>query len=105
MMRYIAIAALIAALGLSGLLWWQVSRVDDLRAANAQLRRNIEDLGAQRDQILLSIDLARQNAARHAETAAALRVQLEAYERGDCDATDPICAVDYINRILRSREN
>ncbi|MFG6586077.1 hypothetical protein [Sulfitobacter sp. MOLA879] len=104
-MRYIAIAALIAALGLSGALWWQASKVDALQATNAQLRRNVEDLSAQRDQILLSIDLAQKNAARHAETAAALRVQLDAYERGDCDATDPVCAVDYINRILRSREN
>ena len=95
--------ALLTYLGLAWMLWWQSGTVDALTADKARLEASVDSLTDQRDQILSSVSLAEQNAKRHADAAASLRLQLQAYERGNCDANDLGCAVDYINRILRDR--
>lgn len=100
--------AILAALAAAGSVW----AVMDLRARNADLRAQIADqrmaidsLEAARDQLRISIEISDQNAARQAARAAALKLQLEAYQNGDCDPSDPACAVEFINRVLRSRED
>jgi len=103
-----AILAGLALLVVAGSVWAVMdlrARNAGLRAAIADQRMAIESLEAARDLLRISIEISDRNAARQAEAAASLKLQLEAYQNGNCDPSDPACAVDYINGILRGREN
>ncbi|MEO0379483.1 MAG: hypothetical protein AAF252_04385 [Pseudomonadota bacterium] len=109
MMRYAAIGALVVALGLGGLLALKQGRVASLQAENASLQaenasltRSVVVLENTKAQALSAERLAWQEIIRRAEANRSLKLQLAAYLEGDCDATDPACAVDYINSILRA---
>jgi hypothetical protein len=86
-MRYIAIAALVAALGLAGVLWWQCGTVTRLTDDNARLTRNAAALVAQADQARLAADVAAARAARERVMNAEATATLDAIrnlELGEC---------------------
>ena len=85
--------------------WW----VMDMRADNAALERSLA--AAQRElavseniaeQARTARDVARATAERHKKVADDLSAALDAYRTGDCDATDPACAIGFINERLRN---
>ncbi|MDR6266530.1 hypothetical protein [Roseobacter sp. N2S] len=102
MMKYIAIGALVALLGVSGALWWQSGRVSALKADNDRLTRNAEVLNDQIEQARLSASVAAAYADRERRLNADANATIEAIRNlklGECaDAPlDPTLA-DLIGR-------
>ena len=100
-----AAIALAAVLMGGTAVWW----VMDMRADNAALERSLA--AAQRElavevyvseQAKTARDVARATAERHKRVAEDLAAALDAYRTGDCDATDPACAIGFINERLRN---
>jgi cytoskeletal protein RodZ len=87
MMRYVAVAALVACLGLSGALWWQSGTVSDLEAENSRLTRNVTALTMQADQSRLAADVAAARAARATQMTVDANAAIEAIRNlqlGEC---------------------
>ena len=108
-MRYATIGALLVALGLGGLLMRERGRAASLIAENASLQeenasltRSVTVLENTKAQALSAELLAWKEIIRQAEANSSLKLHLAAYLEVDCDSTDPACAVDYINSILRA---
>ena len=78
MMRYVAVGALVACLGLCGVLWWQSSTVSDLEAENSRLTRNVTALSMQADQSRLAADVAAARAARATQMTIEANATIEA---------------------------
>lgn len=102
MMRYVAVAALMACLGLGGAFWWQSGKIEDLAAESARLARNAVVLEIERANARLAADVAAKRAARAmkmnaeaADTIAAIRN----LKLGDCadEKIDPALA-DHLGR-------
>lgn len=109
MMRYVAVGALLASLGLSGALWWQSGTVSDLEAENGGLTRSVAVLTMQADQSRLSADVAAARAARATQMTIEANATIEAIRNlqlGECaDAQiDPDLA-DHLGRLLRTGED
>ena len=101
-------AAIALALVLMGgtAVWW----VMDMRADNAALERELAAVQRElavsegiAEQARLARDVARAAADRNRRVADDLSAALDAYRTGDCDATDPACAIGFINDRLRDR--
>ncbi|GLO78480.1 DUF2570 family protein [Sulfitobacter pontiacus] len=87
MMRYVAVAALVACLGLCGALWWQSSTVGDLKAENSRLTRNVTALTMQADQSRLAADVAAVRASRATQMTIKANATIEAIRNlklGEC---------------------
>lgn len=82
-MRYVAIAALLASLGLGGVAWWQYGRVQSLRAENASLARSLAAMQEQAKQSSLARQVEAQRAKRWQERAAELDASINALFTGD----------------------
>lgn len=99
---YIAGLAFTAALG--G--FWYVAALkvdrDALRAENAALAGSVAALETTLDAERHGQKLAWAAAVQNAADAQAAHASLAAFLKGEtCDPTDPVCSVDFINRILR----
>lgn len=108
MVRYIAIAALVACLSLSLALWWQMGRMDTLRDANARLTRNAAVLQGQIEQARLAAAVADAYAARerrmNAETSNTIE-KIRTLELGDCaDAPLDPALIDLLGIGLRAED-
>ena len=101
MVKYIAIAALVALLGLSGALWVQSARIGTLQDANALLTRNAAVQAAQIEQARLAASVAAAHAQREREMNADTSAKIEAImaAKGSCldEILDPDLA-DIIGR-------
>ena len=87
MMRYVAVGALLACLGLCGVLWWQSGTVSDLEAENGRLARNVTALTMQADQSRLAADVAAARAARATQMTIEANETIEAIRNlqlGEC---------------------
>ena len=77
MMRYVAVGALLACLGLCGALWWQSSTVSDLEAENGRLTRSAAAPTMQADQSHLAREVEAARAERFATRNAELSAVVE----------------------------
>lgn len=87
MMRYVAVASLVACLGLCGALWWQSGTVSDLEAENGRLTRSVAALTMQVDQSRLAADVAAARAARATQMTIEANATIEAIRNlqlGEC---------------------
>lgn len=87
MIKYVAIAALVACLGLCGALWWQSGALDTLRDNNARLERNAAVLTEQAEQARLAADVAdasRQRVERMNAEASATIEAIRNLQLGEC---------------------
>lgn len=94
MTRYLAIAALVAAMVAGSALWVQTSRLGAVRAENERLTRNAAVLDAQLEQARLSASVAAAHAKREREITANATAAIEAIRNldlGDCadETIDP----------------
>lgn len=91
MTRYLAMAALVAALVAGSALWVQTSRLGAVRAENERLTRNAAVMDAQIEQARLSASVAAAHAERERELSAAANATIETIRNldlGECaDAT------------------
>lgn len=83
MTRYIAIAALVAALVAGSAFWVQTNRLGAVRAENERLTRSAAVMDAQLEQARLSASVAAAHAERERELNAAATVTIEAIRNLD----------------------
>ena len=91
MMRYVAVGALMACLGLCGVLWWQSGTVSDLEAENGRLTRNVAVLGDQVAQARLAADVAaayRTSETKRVAGATATIQAIRNLDLGECADAD-----------------
>ena len=103
-MKYVTIAALVACLGLGAALWWQSSRVADLKADKARLERSVQNLEAARAQARTAASVAQAEAERQRALAAEYEQVKDAFRDGDFNAPLPDDFRRLLDRILRPRD-
>lgn len=108
MTRYIAIAALVAALVAGAALWVQTTRLGAVQAENERLTRNAAVLDRQLEQARLSASVAAAHAKREREITANANATIEAIRNldlGECaDAQlDPDLA-DALDGVFRDED-
>ena len=77
-MRYAAIAALLASLGLGGAAWWQYARAEALAHENASLQRSLAAMKEQVEQSAAAREVEARRAKMWMERAATLDASIDA---------------------------
>lgn len=99
--RYILGAALVAVLGLSVVLWWQIGTVDRLRDDNARLTRSVAALEQSRAQAREAAAVARAEAERQEARAKEYEQIKDAFREGNFNAPLPDDFRRLLDRLLR----